>query len=233
MTLNSARFRYRPLQRACGALALILWVPLALAGKPALESTLVAFLKAQNADAPGTVHITVHKPRVHMGRCHSPQPFLPGTRTAGRITVGVRCPGDKPAIRYFQADVRIDGSYFVAAHTIKPGEAITHADIRPAEGDLTRLSGDVVTDLAAVLGRVAVRRIGASMPLRADMVARPKAIKRGDSVQIVARGRGFAITTDGTALSGAALGDAIRVRTAGGRVLSGITRPEHTVSVRP
>jgi flagella basal body P-ring formation protein FlgA len=232
MTLNSARFRHRQLQRACGALALILWTPLALAA-PALESTLVTFLKAQNAHAPGAVHITVHRPRVHMSHCHSPQPFLPGTRTAGRITVGVRCPGDKPAIRYFQADVRIVGLYFVTAHTIKPGETITRTDIRPTQGDLTRLSGTVVTNPADVLGQVAVRRIGAAMPLRTNMVARPKAIKRGDSVRIVARGQGFSITTDGIALSGAALGDAIRVRTAGGQVLTGVTRPGHMVNVRP
>lgn len=229
------RMKHRPSLRAavCGWLLLI--APVALAGNAALEEALVNYLKAQTAHVRGDVEIELTMPDVALAACRSPQPFLPGrsARLSGRVTVGVKCPGDRPPTRYFQAYISIIAPYFVAAKTIEPGAVISADDIERVTGDITRLSPSITKRPAALLGMVATRRVAEGMPL-ADSMFRPViAIKRGDRVRVVADGAGFSITTSGKALNNAGIGDEVRVRTDSGATVTGVSRDASTVVVRP
>jgi flagella basal body P-ring formation protein FlgA len=74
----------------------------------------------------------------------SPEVFLPpGATPWGRVSVGVRCQAERPWMRYVQAHVAVEGSYFVAARAIDAG--------RPAgRGRRQRTHGR--PDAAAALG---------------------------------------------------------------------------------
>ncbi|MDA3921271.1 MAG: flagellar basal body P-ring formation chaperone FlgA [Salinisphaera sp.] len=200
-----------------------------------LVSSVKDFLRMANADAPGEVSIKVNTPSARMQRCNNPSPFFPGSgrRTSGQLTVGVHCPGDMPETRYVQADVSVIGTYYVAAHSIKPGTTLSAADISTARGNIARLSDRIATAPDQLVGQQAVRRIGAHMPILTDMVAPADLIHRGDAVDVVAQGRGFAITTRGKALDDAPAGSQIRVETANGTTLTGVPRDAHTVIVSP
>lgn len=219
---------------ACGVL-LTLIAPGALAAGDALHATLAAYLRAQTAQVDGQVSVDVTMPRVRLAPCRSPQPFLPGRskRLAGHITVGVKCPGDRPPTRYFRAYISVETPYFVAAHPLKTGELITPSDLKRVTGDITRLSPGVVTKPAALLGMVTARRVAAGMPLTENMVTREMVIKRGDRVSVIAKGAGFSITTSGKALNSAPIGGEVRVRTQGGTTVTGISRDGNTVVIRP
>lgn len=206
----------------------------AASGLPAaLQERIVSFLEAHSDAAPEQLHITIADSAARMGRCRTPEPFLPGRsqRVVGRLTVGVRCPGDTPSLRYFQADVAVEAPYFVAVRTIGPGETIGRADLRQVTGEITRLAGNVATRADELVGRVAVRRIAADLPLRVSMVAEPHVIERGARVRVISRGNGFSITTEGQALDSATRGGRLRVSTDGGSVVRGVAEGANTVVV--
>jgi len=199
----------------------------------ALESRIVAFLEAHSDAAPEQLHITIAQSAARMGPCRTPEPFLPGRsqRVAGRLTVGVRCPGDTPALRYYQADVAIEAPYYVASRAIDPGETIRLADLREVTGEITRLAANVATRADELVGRVALRRIAADLPMRVSMVAEAHVIERGARVRVISRGNGFSITTEGKALDSATQGARLRVSTDGGSVVRGMAEAANTVVV--
>ncbi|MES1952340.1 flagellar basal body P-ring biosynthesis protein FlgA [Salinisphaera sp. S4-8] len=190
------------------------------------------YLRAQ---APGTgdVEISVAMPSVSMPVCHHPRPFLPSRnpRIAGNITVGVQCPGDRPATRYFQARVTVISDYYVAARDLSPGDVLGAADIRREQGDLSRLPPNVATRPDSLIGMSVSRRVAAGRPLGGAMVREPIAIKRGEQVRVVAVGPGFSITTEGKALNAAPLGGDVRVSTREGSIVIGRSTNENTVTI--
>ncbi|RKR06079.1 flagella basal body P-ring formation protein FlgA [Kushneria sinocarnis] len=205
-----------------------------MAADSVLETTLQGFLLDQSTSLSGDVSVELDIPNVQRISCHNPEPFLPGNgqRLWGRTTVGVRCPDDRPSTRYFQAYVRVKGDYYVAAHDIAPGSVIGPGDVNLRNGDLTRLSQQLLTGDHDPTGQVATRRIGEGLPLQGNMLRAPLLIKSGQQVRVVAQGRGFAIRTEGTALSGAGRDERLRVRTSEGRILTGTAISHDTVELR-
>lgn len=204
----------------------------AQADDTAMQQLLTEYLRSQ-APASGQVDVSVTMPAVAMPACNSPRPFLPGRnpRIAGNITVGVQCPGDRPATRYFQARVNVIADYYVAARDLMPGDVLGMTDIRREQGDLSRLPGNVATRPEALLGMSVSRRVAAGRVLSESTVHAPVAIKRGELVRVVAVGPGFSITTEGKALNAAPLGGDVRVSTREGSIVIGRSTNENTVTI--
>jgi flagella basal body P-ring formation protein FlgA len=199
----------------------------------AIRSTALAFLQQQSAGLPGKVEITVAQafPR-GLASCTSLEPFLPsGSRMWGRMTVGVRCAGERPWTIYLQARVSLRATYYLAARAMAPGEVLGTADLVARDGDLTGLPQAVVTDPAQAVGSVSLTRIAAGMPLRQDMLRSASAVTIGQTVKVVAAGEGFAISADGSAMNNASPGQQVRVKTANGQIISGIVKDGSTVEI--
>lgn len=198
-----------------------------------LEQQLSDFLRAQ-APTNGDVQVSITPARVTMPECHHPQPFLPdrNTRVAGNLTVGVQCPGDRPATRYYQASVMVVADYYVAARSLMPGDVLGMSDIRRERGALSRLPHNVATSAPELLGMAITRRVAAGRPLADTMVKQPVAIERGARVRVIAMGPGFSITTQGKALNAAPLGGNVRVSTNEGSIVVGTSTDENTVTLR-
>ena len=200
----------------------------------AIRSTALAFLKQQSAGLPGQVEITVAPafPR-GLAACTTLEPFMPsGARLWGRMTVGVRCAGERPWTIYLQARIALHATYYLAARAMAPGEVLGAADLVARDGDLTGLPQAVITDPSQAIGSVTLTRVAGGMPLRRDMLKSASAVSIGQTVRVVAAGAGFAISAEGSAMNNASPGQQVRVRTANGQIVSGIVKDGATVEIQ-
>ena len=191
------------------------------------------FLQQQAAGLPGKVEITVTPvfPR-GLAACSALDPFMPtGARLWGRMTVGVRCVGERPWTLYVQARVSINATFYTAARAIAPGEVLSNADLVARDGDITAMPQAIVTDPAQAVGAVALSRVPAGLPLRTDMLRAASSVAIGQNVHVVAGGSGFSISAEGTAMNNAAPGQQVRVKTAGGQIITGIVKDSQTVEI--
>jgi flagella basal body P-ring formation protein FlgA len=200
----------------------------------AIRSAALAFLQQQSAGLPGKVEITVAPafPR-GLAACAMLEPFMPsGARLWGRMTVGVRCAGERPWTLYLQARISLRATYYLAARAMSPGEVLTAADLVARDGDLTGLPQAIVTDPSQAVGSVTLTRVAGGMPLRRDMLKSPSAVSIGQTVRVVAAGAGFAISAEGSAMNNASPGQQVRVKTANGQIISGVVKDGSTVEIQ-
>lgn len=219
-----------PSRCSCAAIALAVLA----AGGPAYGAPLPASVRAaaeryltqQAQGAPGEVIVRVNDPGgAPLPPCEAVQPFLPaGVAAWGRLSLGIRCAGERPWTRFVTAQVSIEGRYLVAARAIPAGKAIGPEDLREASGDLTKLPRTVGTAAELVLGMVALNAIAAGTPVRLDRIRASLVIRQGQTVRVVAQGAGFAVSTEARALAAATSGAAVQVKTVDGRTLTGIAR---------
>ena len=205
--------------------------PLAGSARPVIEQ----FLIHQTAGLPGKVTITIDTPMSGaLPPCELLEPFLPPrARLGGRVSVGVRCLSGQPWTRYVPAYIALIGSYQVAARAIGAGTALGPADIAVREGDLMALPASVVTDPSQLLGMTAVNAIAADAPIRRELLRGIMTVRQGQNIKVLSRGAGFEVSAEGKAMSDAALGAVVQVKMEGGKLLSGIVRPNGIVERSP
>ena len=224
-------------QRTQGAPAATSAYPAPLPGQQdpeAIHASALAFLQQQAVGLPGKVDITVAPafPR-GLAACTSLEPFMPsGARLWGRLTVGVRCAGERPWTIYLQARISLHATYYLAARAMAPGEVLSAADLVARDGDLTGLPQAIVTDPSQAVGSVSLVRIASGMPLRRDMLRSASAVVFGQTVRVVAAGDGFSISSEGSAMNNASPGQQVRVKTANGQIISGIVKDGGTVEIQ-
>ncbi|VTU22238.1 Flagella basal body P-ring formation protein FlgA precursor [Variovorax sp. PBL-H6] len=184
-------------------------------------------LKTQTAGLPGQARIRVRLPGSPLPPCEALEAFLPNGASAwGRVSVGLRCPGERPWTRYVQAHVALEGRYLVAARAIEAGRPLGAADVAARTGDLTALPKSILVDPADLQGMVAANRIAPGAPLRREQLRGTVVIQQGQTVQVVAEGAGFTVSTAARALSRAEIGALVRAKTRDGRLVSGVADEE-------
>ncbi|OIP17298.1 MAG: flagellar basal body P-ring formation protein FlgA [Comamonadaceae bacterium CG_4_9_14_3_um_filter_60_33] len=229
---------------ALSLLALALVVQTGSAAAKALPTTppvnlmgrlMEQFVLDRTAGLPGKVAVRFDKAMLQgLPACVVPELFLPaGARLWGRVSVGVRCNAAQPWVRYVSAYVSVIGVHYVAVQPITAGQTLSLADVEVREGDLTALPASVLVDAAQVDGMVASNRIAAGAPLRRELLRAPVIVQRGQNVKVMSQGAGFMVSTEGRAMTQAAAGALLQVKTRGGGVISGIVRPDGTVEQSP
>ena len=198
----------------------------------ALQAHAERFLKTQTSGLPGTVSIEVKPPRSALPACSALDAFQPaGSRSIGKISVGVRCLAPTPWTVYLPAQVRVIGTYAVTRQPLPANHVLTAADIALREGDLGSLPADVVTDADALLGYRAVSGLAAGAPLRSALLRPPLVVQQGQTTRLVMNGPGFSVQSEGQALANASRGDRVRVKTRSGQVISGVAHDGQQVVV--
>lgn len=201
-----------------------------------LFTTVQQFLATQTQGLPGKVSSSIGTldPRTQLSPCNAMEPFLPaGSRLWGKATVGVRCLGPGNWTVFVPVQVNISGNYVVSAHALSPGQALTGIDLVLRQGDLTTLPPSVVTDPAQAIGKTLKNGIGSGQPIRGDMLIAPFVVQQGQSVRLIAKGAGYAVSNEGKALNNASEGQVAQARTQGGQVVSGIARPGGVIEISP
>lgn len=197
-----------------------------------LQAHAERFLEMQTASLPGKVTIQVKPPRTALPACSALDSFQPaGSRSMGKLTVGVRCLAPSRWTVYLAAQVRVIGHYAVTRQPLPANHVLTAADIVMREGDLGSLPADVVTDADALLGYRAVSGLAAGAPLRNTLLRPPLAVQQGQVTRLVLNGPGFAVQSEGQALANASRGDRVRVKTRSGQVVSGIAHDGQQVII--
>jgi len=199
-----------------------------------LMRTAESFLLAQVAAWPGKPVVSVKAPAhgAALPACDSITPFLPGgARLRPRLSVGLRCASPAAWTVYLQAAISVPGRYYVAAHTLHPGDTLKAESLAERNGDLITLPAGVVTRTSSVVGQIVGQRIAAGQVVRANALRSANAVQRGQTVRILARGTGFQISNEGLAMGSGAPGKPVPVRTASGQILTAIVRDAQTVEV--
>jgi flagella basal body P-ring formation protein FlgA len=217
----------------CGAFALL--VPPA-AGQEADFAARARMLVDQQLQAAGAdVEITVGEldSRLTLAPCRRIEPFLPaGTRLWGRASVGVRCVDGANWSIYVPVQVKVFGAAYVAARPLARGQVVGADDVRVDRVELTQWPQGVFAATEAVDGRIATRAVSAGEPLHKDLLRAPPAFQPGDHVKVVYGGTGFAVVTEGKALTPATDGQSAQVALTTGQVVSGVARNGRTLEIK-
>ncbi|TFZ08372.1 flagellar basal body P-ring formation chaperone FlgA [Ramlibacter humi] len=178
------------------------------------------------------VQVGPFTPRADLPACARTDTFLPtGARPWGRMAVGVRCVEGGTWTVMVPVTVRAWTTALVAAAPLAAGAVPSAQDLQEQEIELTRETALPLRDAQAVQGRALTRPLAAGQLLRADMLRAVQVVNAGDAVRLRIAGAGFNVSAAGQALTAAAEGQPVRVRTELGRVLSGTAREGRIVDV--
>ena len=89
----------------------------------------------------------------------------------------------------------------------------------------------IVTDRAQAIGRSPTVSLPAGTPLRLDQLKSKLVVQQNQTVRVVSGGRGFSVSAEGKALTNAAEGQVVKVRTPSGAILSGTAKEGGIVEV--
>jgi flagella basal body P-ring formation protein FlgA len=214
--------------------------PLPGAGLPAdaVQQALTLAAQAAQALAPVGARVRVSPgaldPRLQLAACGKVEPALsPGQPAWGRTRIGLRClEGTSRWSVSLPVTVEVWAPAVVLATALPAGAALDSPALALAEVDWGAAAGKPFADGQALLGRVLARPLAAGQALRGpDLLARRWFVS-GETVQIVARGPGFAVSAEGQALTHGLEGQPARVRTDNGRVVVGRPVAERRMEVQ-
>lgn len=165
--------------------------------------------------------------------CTQVQPYLPaGTRALGRSRIGLRClQGTARWNVSLPVTVRLWAPSLVAAAALPGGTVLEARHLATAEVDLAERTDPAIGSASGAIGRTLQRGLAAGDPVRQADLRTRQLFNAGDTVRIVATGAGFAISSEGQALGPGLEGQNTRVRTEGGRIVTGTATGERRVEL--
>jgi flagellar basal body P-ring formation protein FlgA len=173
--------------------------------------------------------------RLRLTPCDEVHVYLPtGTRLWGRTRVGLRCvKGVTPWNVYLPITVNVYGPALVSKAALPAGHVLSAADFHQAEVNLAedKLHNAVVTEAAQLLGRTLSKALAPGEGIRQDDLKARQWFTAGEKVHIRVAGSGFAVAGTGEAVTAGMEGQPARVRTEGGRVVSGMPVGERVLEI--
>jgi flagella basal body P-ring formation protein FlgA len=196
----------------------------------ALSST-----KATHAAGAPRVEVSVGQldPRLRLAPCQHVEPYLPdGMRMWGRSRIGLRCTqGSSKWNVYLPITVRVFGTALVARSGISAGAVLAADDLAQAEVDLAEDSSAPLVNADLAVGRTLARPLKPGQSLRQSHLKARQWFAAGETVTVLAQGEGFSVAGEAQALNPGIEGQPVRVRTEGGRVLTGLPVGERRVEL--
>lgn len=217
-------------------------VPAALAGLPdALAADVTRLVRDAAAVVwgesaqPPRIEVLVGRldARLRLAPCSQVLPYLPaGTRPLGRTRIGLRCAQGPSAWNIsLPVTVKVWAPALVASTALPIGTRLAAHHLSRAEVDLAERRDPALLLPEAALGRTLARGLAPGEALRRDDLKLREWFKAGDTVRIMAMGPGYAVSSEGQALGPGLDGQAARVRTDGGRIVTGIAAGDHQVEL--
>ena len=174
-------------------------------------------------------------PRLQLAPCARVQAFLPaGVSPWGRSRVGLRCVQGAVAWQvYLPVTVQVLAPAVVAAAALPAGARLDASQLQVAEIDWAAATGAPMTAPTDLNDRVLARALLAGQAVRASDLRPRQWFASGETVQLVALGKGFAVTAEGQAMSAGLEGQLVRVRTESGRLVVGVAVGARRVELGP
>jgi flagellar basal body P-ring formation protein FlgA len=178
-----------------------------------------------NAAGAPRVEVSVGQldPRLRLAPCAHVEPYLPeGMRAWGKSRVGLRCTeGSAKWNVYLPITVKVFGRALVASSGLAAGSVIGAGDVALAEVDLAEEGSAAVAAIELAVGRTLARALKSGQSLRQSHLKPHQWFAAGKTVTVVAQGNGFSVAGEAQALNNGIEGQAVRLRTESGRVLTG------------
>lgn len=191
------------------------------------------FVRLQTQGLPGKVSVTMGKLDVsRLPPCTAHDAYLPaGSRLSGKTYVGVRCLGPNIWNVLVPVQIAVTGNYVTTTRALVAGQALQASDLAILSGDLSSLPTGIVTDPNSAIGKTLRNSLGSGQPLRSDQLLAPLVIRQGQSVRVISKGAGFAVSSEGKAINNAAEGQMAQIRLNSGQTISGVARADGSVEV--
>ncbi len=120
----------------------------------------------------------------------------------------------------------------VPRRAMPAGAVLDERDLERIALPRRRLPEAALTAEAALVGRIAARRLAAGRPVREDDLRRERLVSKGEPVRVVFRRGGLELILEASALEDGAAGDPVRVlNPKGGRELRGVVVGRREVRV--
>lgn len=152
--------------------------------------------------------------------CDNPELSLVGrdSRLTGKRTVLAQCGARR---HFLPVRISAQGTWWIASQSLPGGAIVQRSDIEPVSGVLDNQPGGLIFNADAIIGQRLTRAITAGKPLLENQLRQQWRLRAGQTVDLVTTGFGFRIRSQGKALNNAAVDDVLKVKTAGGRTVSG------------
>lgn len=172
-------------------------------------------------------------PRLQLAPCAQVDFYLPaGHRAWGATRVGVRCVHGP--VRWnvsMPLMVRVHAPAMQLAQALPAGTTLGPEHLQRAEADWTAVDSPAFAQGEPLAGRVLARALPAGATVREVDLKRRQWFAVGDTVRVIAVGAGFSVSAEGVALTPGLEGQQARVRTEGGRTVTGIATADRRVEV--
>ncbi len=147
-------------------------------------------------------------------------------------TVGVRCNDDKPWSLYVPVSV----SNLKMVATLKQGmirnSVLTEDNIQFEKKNINRLSSGYFDDIKQLKGKILTQNLTRGAVLTQHHIKSPLAVKRGQSVTLIAKNAVIEVRMKGKAMSKGAIGDRIKVKNMKSkRIIDGVIIDENLINV--
>jgi len=186
-----------------------------------IESFAKSYLESKIAPPSGgriSFNVANIDPRVIIKPCQVPlKANIPENTSRRNVNIKITCEDSTSWKIYLPAKIERTFAVVVASTTIEKDDMLTKQNIAIEYIAKNRIRGEKLTDINAVLGSKAEKRIGAGRTITKKNVC---LVCKGDAITIIAKTESFMIKTKGTALSSGNLNQQIRVKNSrSGRVI--------------
>jgi len=94
---------------------------------------------------------------------------------------------------------------------ISPGEIISESDLAVVAMPVNMISSAILREDTEIVGKEAKRALAAERPIQGQSLVEPRAVRKGETVEIAFRGELLNLSAPGKALQDGAIGDVLRV----------------------
>ncbi len=199
-----------------------------------VETFLAANLQ-RSRDIETKTRISPLDARLTLARCEVPLSAFSSTdiNQNARFSVGVKCGGQKPWSLYVTVKVEKIATLYIASTPISRGDVILEDNIQLVKRDINKLRHGFFVNKRELIGMVAKRSIRAGTIFSQRHLSPPLIIKKGDSVDIIAKTPAILIRMSGKAMSDGAKGQRIKVKNSSSKkIIDAIVMEAGLVSVR-
>jgi flagella basal body P-ring formation protein FlgA len=185
------------------------------------------------ANARVQVELGTLDPRLKLAPCDRIEPYLPsGARPWGPTRIGLRCA--EGSVRWnvsLPVTVHVYASAPVLREPLAAGTTLRAEHLVEAEVDWADRPAPPLADPVLLEGHVLARALAAGDAVRDSDLQRRQWFGAGDVVRVAAGGAGWRVSVEGQALGRGLDRQSVRVRTEGGRVVTGIAVGERLVEL--
>jgi len=165
-----------------------------------------------------SIHVAKIDPRIIINPCEVPiEANIPENITRRNVNIKITCADSISWQMYLPVKIERTFAVVVAIETIEKGVILSKQNIGLEYIASNKIRGEKLTDITAVLGSRAEKRIGKGRTITRKNVC---LVCKGDAITIIAKAQNFMIKTQGTALNSGNLNQQIKVKNTGsGRVI--------------